>query len=102
MSYDLSLWTVNSVPAAAIQKLMPDSTISDMRVELAGNSWLVAIEPSTKVELEDIPDEVAAALPGITWLISVNIQPISAPNAAMDKVKVVLKSLAKGVRLPEA
>ena len=98
MSYDLVLWTVNQVPATAIQKLMPDAKISDTRVELAGNGWLVAIERSTKVELEDIPDEVVAALPGITWLSSVNIEPLSAPNTAKDKIKRVLKTLAKEFR----
>jgi hypothetical protein len=98
MSYDLNLWTINYMPAAAIQQVMPDAKISDTRAELAGEGWLVAIGPPTKVELEDIPDEVAAALPGITWLISVNIEPITAPNTAKEKAKVALKTLAKEFR----
>jgi hypothetical protein len=95
MSYDFSLWTVNCVPGTAIQKLMPDAKISNTQVELAGHGWLVAMGRSVKVELEDIPDEVAAALPGISWLISVNIQPITAPNSAKNKIKGLLKTLAK-------
>jgi hypothetical protein len=95
MSYDLGLWTVNPVPATAIRKLMPGAKISDTRVELAGNGWLVVIEHSAKVELEDIPDEVMAAFPGITWLNSVNIEPISAPSTTKAKIKNVLKTLAK-------
>jgi hypothetical protein len=95
MSYDLNLWTVKCVPAAAIQELLPDAKVSNTRVELAGSGWLVAFEVSTKVELEDIPDEVAAALPGISWLTSVNIEPITAPNVTMNKIKGVLKTIAK-------
>jgi hypothetical protein len=95
MSYDLNLWTVKCVPATAIHELVPDAKVSNARVELAGNGWLVAFEPSTRVELEDIPDEVAAALPGIGWLTSVNMEPITAPNATKNKIKVILKTIAK-------
>ncbi len=95
MSYDLSLWTVTRVPEAAIARLMPDAIISNSRVELAGKGWLAAIGHTEKVEVEDIPDEVAAMLPGISWLISVNIQPITAPNTAKNTIKAVLKTLAK-------
>jgi hypothetical protein len=95
MSYDLNLWTVKRVAATAVQEFMPDAKVSNTRVELAGNGWLVAFEPSTKIELEDIPDEVAAALPGISWLTSVNIEPITVPNATKIKIKIVLKAIAK-------
>ncbi|MGC1444772.1 MAG: hypothetical protein WA837_04835 [Xanthobacteraceae bacterium] len=98
MSYDLSLWTVECVPATAIQKLMPDSKISNGEVELVGNGWLAAIGHSTKAEPEDIPDQIAAELPGIGWLICVNIQPISAPDAAKDEIKAALTILAKEFR----
>jgi hypothetical protein len=53
------------VPATAIQERVPDAKVSNMRIELTGNGWSVAFGAVTKVELEDIPDEVAANLPGI-------------------------------------
>jgi hypothetical protein len=37
MSYDLNLWTVDCVPAPAIQKLIPDAKILENRIELVGN-----------------------------------------------------------------
>lgn len=98
MSYDLHLWTVEPVPADAFQKLMPNARISDSGVEFAGTGWLAIIGYSTSVELEDIPDHVEAANPGITSLNEVIIQPISAPNDAMDAVKEALKTLAKQFR----
>jgi hypothetical protein len=98
MSYDLRLWTVEPVPADAIQKLLPNARIFDGGVEFAGMGWLASIGYSISVELEDIPDHVGAAIPGITSLIEVIIQPISAPDDAMDAVEEALKTLAKQFR----
>jgi hypothetical protein len=55
---------------------------------------LLTIENSAEVEVEDIPEQVMAALPGIAWLSSVNIEPIGAPSAVKREVKRALKALA--------
>jgi hypothetical protein len=81
MSYDLRLWTVNRVPTTTVQALLPDARIREGCVQVESKGWVVTIEESVEVEAEDIPDEVMAAVPGIAWLNSVNIEPIGAPGA---------------------
>ena len=95
MSYDLRLWSIVPVPASALQKLMPHARVLDDGVELAGEGWLATIGHSTPVEVEDVPDYIAAASPGIKSLNDLVIQPISAPDDAKDAIKQALKALAE-------
>jgi hypothetical protein len=65
---------------------------------LEGNGWLATFEGSVEVEIEDIPDEVMAARPGIGWLSRVNIEPSGAPGGAKREIRGFLKILAKDFR----
>jgi hypothetical protein len=74
---------------------MPHPRISERAVEFAGNRWLVEFSYAVRVEAEDIPEHVAAAVSGLAWLTDVGIQPISAPDDAKGAIKEALRTLAE-------
>lgn len=96
MSYDIRVWSTASVPD--LQSVLPDLTRWTQAGEaavLSGRQWQVVVGPQQRVELEDVPDEVAALLPGIAFLTELNLEPINAPQTARTLLMRAAKSLAK-------
>jgi hypothetical protein len=82
MSYDLQVW---SVRPADLLSTLPDPTewtdnAGSWTLERRG--WQIVIGRSVKVLPEDVPDEIARALPGIDYSTEINLSPIDAPEAA--------------------
>ncbi len=95
MSHDLIVWT--RVDAAVAASVLADAGFvagSDGVWTLAGKAWLIAahIDP---VEDEDIPDDIFAALRGITHKIALSLQPIHAPAAAKTRARQIARTLAE-------
>ena len=97
MSYDLQIWSVH--PAAA-SYVLPDpmtwianaqSWVHERR------GWQIVIGRSVKVLPEDVPEAVAQALPGITYLTELNLSPIDAPEAARKFLSRSAASVAKSI-----
>jgi hypothetical protein len=80
MSYDLQVWSVQppGLPAClpdAVRWLQAGDAWSYRR-----RAWQVVLNPPDRALPEDVPDAVAAALPGIAWLTELNLEPIGAPE----------------------
>lgn len=55
---------------------------------------MIAIESSVDVDAEDVPESVMAVLPGVSCLVRVNVEPISAPASVKARAIQGLKQLA--------
>jgi hypothetical protein len=95
MSYDLQIWSVR--PAAASDVLPnPTTRIADGQSWVhERRDWQIVIGRSVKVLPEDVPEAVAQALPGITYLTELNLSPIDAPEAARKFLSRSTASVAK-------
>lgn len=82
MSYDLQIWSVNAVnayttlPEAERWKPNNQTLVHERR------DWQIVVGRSVDVLPEDIPEDVANALPGISYLTELNLSPIDSPEAA--------------------
>jgi hypothetical protein len=73
MSYDLQIWSVRSLNSPCFSH--PEQWLR----EAAGwvyskTNWQIVVGASDKVLPEDVPDEVAKLIPGIRYLIEVNLE----------------------------
>ena len=94
MSYDLQVWATSQVE---IPITLPEPELwreeGDVWVRGKG-TWQVVVGPQHRVDLEDIPSDVLAALPGIRHMIEVSLEPIAAPRSAYSLVRRTAKLLA--------
>lgn len=95
MSYDLQVWSTNPAPCPSC---LPDS--SGWRAAGEGwayerRAWQVNVGPADRVLPEDIPNGVAACLPGIGFLTEVNLAPIGARQAARKFLERAATAIAK-------
>ena len=89
MSYDLRIWTTLE-PKPGELAGAPDVP----RTVAEGRGWLVNASQTLHVSAEDIPEEIANALPGIAYLIELNLEPADAPASARAKLGRLAKQLA--------
>jgi hypothetical protein len=94
MSYDLNIWSVRPFDPAYLKQRESWKQLSDNFWYWPGKGWQIALEASTRVEPEDVPEEVAGLLPGIGWLTELNLEG-DAPNAAMALARKSAKEIAK-------
>jgi hypothetical protein len=94
MSYDLNIWSVRPFDPAQLKQREKWKQLSDNFWHWPGKGWQIALEASTRVEPEDVPEEVAGLLPGIGWLTELNLEG-DAPNAAMALARKSAKEIAK-------
>lgn len=82
MSYDLQVWSV-CPPDLAISLPEPDKWSNEASSCLyERRDWHVAVGQPVKVLPEDLPEEVAASLPGIAYLTELNLSPVDASDVA--------------------
>ena len=98
MSYDLKIWSSGQMPennsllADAGYKLGNDFFVRE------GDGWQAIISRSVTVEPEDIPDTIMQALPGISYMTEINIEPISAPDKVRNETLRLCKALATEIK----
>lgn len=94
MSYDLQVWATSSTD-------LPNALPEPQQWRAEGNLWIrggrgwqVVVGPQHRVELEDIPQDVHAALPGVQHMIEVSVEPTTAPKSAYSLVRRTTRLLA--------
>lgn len=95
MSCDLHIWSVSPV---SLSEGLSDSVgwHEDAGCwAYDGRRWQVIVGPSGRVLPEDVPDDVKAILPGITYLTELNLSPIDAGADGRRLLTRTAKSLAK-------
>ncbi len=95
MSYSLDIWSVHPV---ALPDALPQPDAWNRSGDAwarAGGAWQIVVEPSVKVEAEDIPEAVLPALPGIAFLTRLNLEPIAAPASAHTLIQRAARAMAR-------
>jgi hypothetical protein len=94
VSYDLQVWTTH---APQLPIALPDAARwqeqSGVWVQMR-SGWQVVAGPVHRIEPEDVPDAVRGLLPGIGHMVELNLEPVTAPQAARALLKRVAKALA--------
>jgi len=91
MSYDLEIWSVRPFEPASMPK-GTGVTSAGRDYAVLGCGWQIVINSSDKMLPEDLPDEVAAALPGIRYLTELNLE-----GKATHRTRTVLQSTANKI-----
>jgi hypothetical protein len=94
VSYDLQVWAASQVEIPAT---LPEPTLwrEEGGVWVRGpGTWQVVVGPQHRVELEDTPPDVLAALPGIRHMIELALEPTAAPQSAYSLLRRTAKLLA--------
>lgn len=97
MSYDIKIWSINK---AKFPDSLPEEeswNIKDGNAFLEKKDGQIVVNESTKVEDEDISEEVQPLLPGISYLTELNLEPTSAPESFKILLIKVSKAIAKDV-----
>lgn len=94
MSYDLNIWSVRRFEPAFLQQREKWKQAGGNFWHWPSKGWQIALAASSEVEPEDVPEEVAALLPGIGWLTELNLEG-DAPKAAMALARKSAKEIAK-------
>ena len=95
MSYDIQIWSVDPI---LLPGALPD--VKKWRQERgawvrASKDWQILIYSSVKVLFEDVPEDVAELIPGISYLTELTLEPIGAPEIAYNLLSTVSERLAK-------
>jgi len=94
MSYDLQVWSTqppglpSGLPDVALWQAQRGAWI------MTRQDWQVVVGPVHCVEPEDVPEAVRTLLPGIGYMVELNLEPAAAPQSAHALLKRVAKSLA--------
>ncbi len=95
MSYDLAVWTVrrpdlpDSLPDPATWAAHEGTLATGRR------GWQVVVTGPHRVAAEDVPDDVAQALPGIAFLTELSVEPIAAPRSALELAQKAARSIGR-------
>ena len=98
MSYDLKIWSSGQLPQDSPLMHGAGYNFGNDFFVREGNGWQVVISPSFVVEAEDIPDTIMQALPGISYVTEINIEPISAPDKVKNETLRLCKALATEIK----
>lgn len=94
MSYDVNVW---SSIEPDLEAVLPDRErwrAIDLGFEYGRRDWSITIDKAA-VEDEDVPEAVAAMLPGIRWLTEMSLSPIGAPDPGRAFLRRAATAIAK-------
>jgi hypothetical protein len=94
MSYDLQIWSTNR-PDLAELLAKYDFKPSDKDYYYEAKDWQIVINAQSEVLDEDIPDQIMNILPGIKYLLQINLEPIGAPKKAVALTNKAAQEIAK-------
>jgi hypothetical protein len=88
MSYDIRTWTpLEPTPARLRGAWEAARTVE-------GRDWLISASATAQVAVEDIPEQIANALPGISYVIELHLEPFDAPASARTRLRQIAKQIA--------
>jgi hypothetical protein len=98
MSYDLQIFTC-SEPMSELMRLALEEGFEHTETTfiLRGSTWQMLFHSADKVEPEDIPPAVFRELPGLRYMVTVNIEG-NAPIAVRTRAIRLAKKLARTTR----
>ena len=89
MSYDIRIWTTRP------PEVREPADGSDASLPVAqGRGWLINAGAPLLVQPEDVPEQIAEALPGIAHLVELTLEPWDAPASALAKLRALAKRIA--------
>ena len=89
MSYDLRIWTTLPPKLGDLQLA---ATHERPRARAA---WDVHVGAAAAVGPEDVPEEIAEALPGVAFVVDLSLQPINAPRAGHQALRKIATAIAR-------
>lgn len=95
MSYDVQVWSVKRPDFEDSLSQMSKWRCNGDFWSFTNTKWQVVVGTQDSVLLEDIPQEISASIPGISFLTELNLEPISAPDAAKQLLLRTASTLAK-------
>lgn len=105
MSYDVRVWGRKSADLSACLTAAQGWTADARGWVFSAPAWQIVVDAPTPIENEDIPAEVAELLPGISTLVELQLEPISAPKSArtqlLSTARVIAEALAGVVENPQ-
>jgi hypothetical protein len=88
MSYDIRIWTpLEPTPARLRGAWEAARTVE-------GRDWLISASAIAQVAAEDVPEQIANALPGISYVIELHLEPFDAPASARARLRQIAKQIA--------
>ncbi len=95
MSYDIRIWSANKIDFRDeyLQKI--GFKVSESFLIYESKDWQIIISESCEVDEEDIEPEIFSLLPGIKYMIEINLEPIFSPKKAMQLLMATSKYIAK-------
>lgn len=95
MSYDIQVWSTNEpVLEEALSSDRGWQSHAETR-SLERKTWQIVCDSSSRILPEDIPEQVANCLPGISFLTEIILEPISAPESARKEALRTASRIAK-------
>lgn len=94
MSYDLQIWSTTR-PDLAELLAKYDFKPSDKDYYYEAKDWQIVINAQCEVLDEDIPEQIMGILPGIKYLLEINLEPIGASKKAVALTNKVAQEIAK-------
>ena len=95
MSHDLRVWGRKLSDVGDLLSAARGWVERDGFWVLEGRSWQIVVCAPQAVEPEDVPPGAAELLPGLSSLVELSLEPISAPKAALSALTSVARSLAE-------
>lgn len=95
MSYDVQIWSVGPIP---LPDALPDAEAWQPEGSAwvrASKHWQIVVSSSVQVLSEDVPEDVAPLIPGISYLAELNLEPIGAPKRAHKLLGTVSRHLGR-------
>jgi hypothetical protein len=96
VSYDIRVWTseepvlAEALPPKAGWKRQGSQWVA------SGRAWQVVTGATAAAcDWEDIPEEADQLMPGLAWLVEINVEPISAPASARKIGLAAAKAISK-------
>ncbi len=95
MSYDLRVWGRRLGDLGSRLPASAGWTSSSGGWVLSKRSWQITIGTPQAVEPEDVPVEASELLPGLSSLVELSLEPISAPNSARSALMTAAQTVAE-------
>jgi hypothetical protein len=95
MSYNMQIWSVIEPVWNEIASGLDGWIASNQGLTFESRTWQIVVGPCSRVEGENIPEEVFSSLPGIRYLTEINLEPIHAPGSAHTHLSRISSRIAR-------
>ena len=98
MSYDFDIWSTGPCHLPEGISFGGKWQLADTYSTHSTKSWQIVVNSLVAIDEGEIPDEIFAALPGISYRAELFLEPTDAPEVARKLLLSVAKGLAAGSR----